>query len=98
MDIDLLRAYLAVVDTGSLTRAARYVHRTQAAVSMQMKRLEEQVGASLFRKDGRTLALTEDGKLLVSYARRLLALHDEALARMRTTESTPVLRLGCPDD
>ncbi len=98
MDIELLRAYVAVVDTGSLTRAARQVHRTQAAVSMQMKRLEEQAGCPLFRKDGRTLALTDDGKQLVSYARRLLALHDEALSQLAPRENLPALRVGCPDD
>jgi len=98
LDIDLLRAYIAVVDTGSLTRAARQVHRTQAALSMQMKRLEEQAGCSLFYKEGRSLELTPDGKQLVSYARRLLALHDEAVSQLRTDSALPVLRLGSPDD
>ncbi|GGX66101.1 LysR family transcriptional regulator [Saccharospirillum salsuginis] len=98
MDIDLLRAYIAVVDTGSLTRAARQVHRTQAALSMQMKRLEEQAGCSLFFKEGRNLELTPDGKQLVSYARRLLALHDEALSQLRTDSALPPLRIGSPDD
>ncbi|MDI5985470.1 LysR family transcriptional regulator [Halomonas sp. M4R5S39] len=98
MDLDLLRTYLAVVDTGSLTRAARQVHRTQAALSMQMKRLEEQAGCSLFFKEGRNLELTNDGKRLVSYTRRLLALHDEALSQLRTDASLPPLRLGSPDD
>ena len=98
MDIDLLRAYIAVVDTGSLTRAARQVHRTQAALSMQMKRLEDQAGCSLFFKEGRNLELTPDGKQLVSYARRLLALHDEALSQMRTDSALPPLRIGSPDD
>lgn len=98
MDIDLLRAYIAVVDTGSLTRAARQVHRTQAALSMQMKRLEEQTGTALFYREGRGLELTNDGKQLVSYARRLLALHDEALSQLRTHAVVPPLRLGSPDD
>jgi len=98
MDIDLLRAYIAVVDTGSLTRAARQVFRTQAALSMQMKRLEEQTGCSLFFKEGRNLELTQEGKQLVSYARRLLALHDEALGQLRTESALPPLRIGSPDD
>ncbi|MGR4068665.1 LysR family transcriptional regulator [Billgrantia sp. C5P2] len=98
MDMDLLRTYIAVVDTGSLTRAARHVHRTQAALSMQMKRLEEQAGCSLFFKEGRNLELTNDGKRLVSYARRLLALHDEALVQLRTDAALPTLRIGSPDD
>lgn len=98
MDIDLLRTYIAVVDTGSLTRAARQVHRTQAALSMQMKRLEEQVGCSLFIKEGRNLELTPDGKQLVSYARRLLGLHDEAVNQLRNDRKLPTLRIGSPDD
>lgn len=98
MDIDLLRAYIAVVDTGSLTRAARQTYRTQAALSMQMKRLEEQAGCSLFFKEGRNLELTHEGKQLVSYARRLLALHDEALGQLRTDTALPPLRIGSPDD
>ncbi|MBV1786541.1 LysR family transcriptional regulator [Marinobacterium sp. D7] len=98
MDIDLLRAYIAVVDTGSLTRAARRTHRTQAALSMQMKRLEEQSGCTLFFKEGRSLELTHEGKQLVSYARRLLALHDEALNQLRTDSALPPLRIGSPDD
>ncbi|MDX1355632.1 MAG: LysR substrate-binding domain-containing protein, partial [Halomonas venusta] len=86
------------VDTGSLTRAARQVHRTQAALSMQMKRLEEQVGCSLFFKEGRNLELTNEGKRLVSYARRLLAMHDEALVQLRSSAALPTLRIGSPDD
>lgn len=98
MDMDLLRTYIAVVDTGSLTRAARQVHRTQAALSMQMKRLEEQAGCSLFFKEGRNLELTNEGKRLVSYARRLLAMHDEALVQLRSSAALPTLRIGSPDD
>ena len=98
MDIDLLRTYVAIVDTGSFTRAARQTFRTQSAVSMQMKRLESQVNRSLFRKEGRSLELTDDGKRLVHHARRLLAVHDEAMASMQPDAPAFRLRLGCPDD
>ncbi len=98
MDTDLLKTYVAFVDTGSFTRAARQTHRTQAAVSMQMRRLEEQVGRALFRREGRGLELTADGKRLVSYARRILALHDEAMAHFEPGNALPPLRIGCPDD
>ncbi len=98
MDIDLLRTYVAIVDTGSFTRAARQTFRTQSAVSMQMKRLEAQVNRTLFRKEGRSLELTDDGKRLVHHARRLLAVHDEAMASMQPDAPAFRLRLGCPDD
>ncbi|OZG71881.1 LysR family transcriptional regulator [Hahella sp. CCB-MM4] len=98
MDIDLLRTYLAIVDTGSFTRAARQTFRTQSAVSMQMKRLEADVERALFRREGRSLELTDDGKRLVHHARRILAVHDEAMASMRPDAGTFRIRLGCPDD
>ncbi|WP_020407200.1 LysR substrate-binding domain-containing protein [Hahella ganghwensis] len=98
MEIDLLRTYVAIVDTGSFTRAARQTFRTQSAVSMQMKRLESQVEKNLFRREGRMLELTEDGKQLVHHARRILAVHDEALASMQANRGSFKVRLGCPDD
>lgn len=98
LDHELLRTFVAVVDTGSFTRAAAQVFRTQSAVSMQMKRLEEQLEKSLFVKEKRELQLTEDGHKLIVYARRILRLHDEALGVLSTgMESRPLL-LGCPDD
>ncbi|MBB1488514.1 LysR family transcriptional regulator [Oceanospirillum sediminis] len=98
MDIDALRSFIAFVDTGSFTRAARQTFRTQSAISMQMKKLEEETGQSLFVRKGRNLALTDDGQLLVSYARRILAMHDEALAELKKQEQLPPLIIGCPDD
>ena len=61
LDIDLLRSLVAFADNGSFTKAADVVGRTQSAVSMQMKRLEEMVGKPLFARQGRDLALTHDG-------------------------------------
>ncbi len=98
LDFDLLRTFIAVVDTGSLTRAAIQLHRTQSAISMQIKRLESQLNQNLFQREGRGLSLTHQGKSLVSYARRLLNLHDQALNDLTIKEVTTHLRVGCPDD
>ncbi|MDO6467501.1 LysR substrate-binding domain-containing protein [Neptunomonas phycophila] len=98
MDIEALRAYIAFVDTGSFTRAAKQTFRTQSAISMQMKKLEDESGQSLFRKNGRYLELTDSGRVLVSYARRIIAMHDEALGMLVDSGQQPALRIGCPDD
>ncbi|MGH6922198.1 MAG: LysR substrate-binding domain-containing protein [Propylenella sp.] len=98
LELDLLRTLAAIADTGSFNRAARVVFRTPSAVSMQMKKLEEQVGQPLFAKNGRTVALTPDGEALLGYARRILKLADEALLRFRAPEIRGTIRLGAPDD
>ncbi len=98
LEIDLLRTLVAVQATGSFTRAAQAVFRTPSAVSMQMKRLEEIVGRPIFAKDGRGVVFTEAGDDLLGYARRILRLNEEALARFRSTDTTGVVRLGTPDD
>ena len=98
LDIDLLRTLVAIADTGSFNRAARAVFRTPSAVSMQMKKLEEQVGRPLFAKDGRSVTLTPDGEALVGYGRRILKLAEEALSRFRAPEIQGTIKLGTPDD
>ncbi len=98
LDHELLRTFIAAVDTGSFTRAAAQVFRTQSAVSMQMKRLEDQLKKKLFLKEGRELQLTDDGLKLASYARRIMKLHDEALGVMAAEGESRPLLLGCPDD
>ncbi|WP_299197364.1 LysR family transcriptional regulator [uncultured Amphritea sp.] len=98
LDHELLRTFIAAVDTGSFTRAAAQVFRTQSAVSMQMKRLEEQLNKRLFLKEGRELQLTDEGLKLVSYARRIMKLHDEALGVLGAEGESRPLLLGCPDD
>src|ERR671916_535781 len=98
LDVDLLRTLVAIADTGSFNRAARAVFRTPSAVSMQMKKLEEQVGRPLFAKDGRSVILTPDGEALVGYGRRILKLTQEALQRFRAPEIEGTIRLGTPDD
>jgi len=98
LDTDLLRSFLAIVDTGNFTRAADRVARTQSAVSMQMKRLEEVLGKPLFVREGRGVQLTADGERLVGYARRMIALNDTALAQFTQPELSGRVSLGIPDD
>jgi DNA-binding transcriptional LysR family regulator len=98
LELDLLRTLVAIADTGSFNRAARSVFRTPSAVSMQMKKLEEQVGKPLFAKDGRSVVLTPDGESLVGYGRRMLKLAEEALQRFRTPLVEGKIVLGTPDD
>ena len=98
MDIDALRSFVAFVDTGSFTRAAMQTYRSQSAISMQMKKLEEETGQALFSKSGRNVALTERGQELVSYARRILSLHDEAISHFKHSVQHRPLIVGCPDD
>src|SRR4051812_9433548 len=80
IDIDQLRTFIAIADTGSFTRAADVVNKTQSAVSMQMKRLEERLERPIFARDGRASKLTEDGQRLLDYARRIVKLNVETLA------------------
>jgi DNA-binding transcriptional LysR family regulator len=98
LELDLLRTLVAIADTGSFNRAARAVFRTPSAVSMQMKKLEEQVSRPLFAKDGRSVILTPDGEALVGYGRRILSLADEAMQRFRAPQIEGRIRLGIPDD
>lgn len=99
MDIDALRCFIAVIETGSYTRAAEQVHRSQSAISQKMNKLEEQINKPLFDKSARALTLTEDGKLLLSYARHILSLHDDALRQLQASQRIlRPLQLGCPDD
>jgi DNA-binding transcriptional LysR family regulator len=98
LELDLLRTLVAIADTGSFNKAARAVFRTPSAVSMQMKKLEEQVERPLFAKDGRSVTLTPDGEALVGYGRRILKLADEAMQRFRAPSIEGTIRLGAPDD
>ena len=98
LDLDQLQTFVAIADTGSFTRAADEVHRTQSAVSMQMRRLEERIGKPLFVKDGRTNRLTEEGDRLLAYARRMMRLNRETLAAFDDTSLEGQIRIGTPDD
>src|SRR5947208_6457447 len=94
LDIDQLRTFVAIADTGSFTRAAEVVHKTQSAVSMQMKRLEERVGRPIFERDGRLSKLTDDGERLLDYARRILRINNECVASFVDAELAGRVRLG----
>jgi DNA-binding transcriptional LysR family regulator len=96
-DTILLRTFVAICDSGSFTKAAREVNLTQSAISLHVKRLEDQVGSRLIRRNARSLTLTEDGELLLSYARRILALHQEAEKRLGRNEPRGLIRIGAPE-
>jgi DNA-binding transcriptional LysR family regulator len=98
IDVDQLRTFIAIAETGSFTKAAEFVHKTQSAVSMQMKRLEERLDRPIFARDGRASKLTEDGERLLDYARRIVKLNVEALAAFSAAELSGRVRLGVPDD
>jgi len=98
LDLDQLRTFMAIADSGSFTRAAEAVNRTQSAVSMQMRRLEERLGKPVFKRDGRVSRLTDDGERLLGYARRMIRLNDETLAAFDDHELSGAVRLGTPGD
>ena len=98
IDIGLLRAFVAVVDTGSVTGAARLLNRTQAAVSQQLKRLEEHLGTVLFERRHKRLLLGPAGERLLGAAQRLVALNDETWGAMTTPEFQGEVTLGVPTD
>jgi DNA-binding transcriptional LysR family regulator len=98
LDIDQLRTFIAIAETGSFTKAAEVVNKTQSAVSMQMKRLEERIERPIFARDGRASKLTEDGTRLLDYARRLVKLNVETVAAFSDEALSGRVRLGVPDD
>jgi DNA-binding transcriptional LysR family regulator len=98
LDLDLLRSFVSVVDAGGFTRAGERIHRTQSTVSQQIRRLEETVGRPLLRRHGKQITLTEAGERLLSYARRLLALAEEARDVVSRPTGDGVVRLGLPED
>lgn len=97
-DSDLMRSFLAVADTGSVTAAADRLGRTQSAVSLQIKRLEENLGQPLFNRLARGVALTPRGAQLLPYARRVVSLLDEAAIALREKPLTGPVRVGIPDE
>lgn len=98
LDPDQLKTFVAIAETGSFTKAAEVVHKTQSAVSMQMKRLEERVGRPVFVRDGRASRLTEDGERLLDYARRIVKLNMEAVSSFADAELSGRVCLRVPDD
>ncbi|WP_281983899.1 LysR family transcriptional regulator [Thalassorhabdomicrobium marinisediminis] len=98
LDMTALRSFVTVADMGGVTKAAGVLNLTQSAVSMQLKRLEESLDASLLDRSARQIGVTAEGEQLLSYARRMLALNDEALSRLTAQEYEGEITLGVPHD
>jgi DNA-binding transcriptional LysR family regulator len=98
LDLELLRSFVSVVDAGSFTRAGERVHRTQSTVSQQIKRLEDELGCPLLNRTGKQVVPTEHGERLLSYARRLLSLAEEARDVLARPGNEGAVRLGIPQD
>lgn len=99
-DLDLLKTFVAVIDSGGFTKAAERVHLTQSTVSQQIKKLETNLGNALLNRDksAGTVETTEAGEVMLSYARRILATADEAAEVMRRPSAPRTIRLGVPED
>ncbi len=98
IDTELLRAFVAVVEQGGFTRAARRLNRTQSAVSAQIRKLEDATLARLFDRGGRRVRLTREGEALLGYARRIIDLNDEAMETLARRDIEGMVRLGVMDD
>ena len=98
LDMDVLRTLAVAMDLGGFAKAADRLGRSQSAVSLQMRRLEERVGRPLFRRQGRGLSLTDSGEIILDYARRILALNDQALSAARGIAIEGAVRFGVPQD
>lgn len=98
LDPDNLKSLIAIAETGSFTAAGLRVHRTQSAVSMQMRKLEGQLGRKLFAREGRDARLTADGEMLVAHARRILKAQAEAMAVFDRDAFAGEVRIAAPDD
>lgn len=97
VDMRVLRSFISVVETGSITETARRLGRTQPAITLQMRRLEELTGKVLFKEDSRRPVLTAQGEMVLSYARSILRLHDELLGRLSSPDIEGHVVLGTPD-
>lgn len=98
LDIEVLRSFVTIVESGSFTRAASRLFRTPSALSMQIKRLEETLEETLLVREPRRVTPTPAGELLLGYSRRLLRLNEEALSRFLTPTLEGTVRVGTPDD
>lgn len=98
LDVDQLKTFLAIAETGNFTKAADDVNKTQSAVSMQMKRLEEMLGRNLFEREGRGSKLTEDGARFIDQARRMVDLNDELVSAYTKPDLRGTVRFGTSDD
>ncbi|MBV8169005.1 MAG: LysR family transcriptional regulator [Alphaproteobacteria bacterium] len=98
LDMDVLRTLAVAMERGSFAQAAQRLGRSQSAVSLQMRKLEGQIGQTLFRKAGRGLALTEAGDVVLGYAKRILELNDEAVTAVKGLAVAGTVRLGLHQD
>lgn len=98
LDLDQLQSFCAIADCGSFTEAARRVNKTQSAVSMQIKRLEERLGHSLLTRDGRSVTLTHHGEVLYERSRKMLRTNAEILDHFNDRDLAGSIRFGVPDD
>ena len=97
LHIDFLRTFITVSETKGFTKAGKLVNRSQSAVSMQIKRLEDEVGKPLFERIGKTVKLTTDGNLLIDYARRIVKEHDNAVIALSKPALKGLIRFGSPE-
>lgn len=98
LDIESMRVFLAVIDQGGMTRAAEALGLSQSAVSWKIKRLEQRVGRNLLVRDGRSLRPSRDGRELLEYARTIVDLHDDAVARLSSSDLTGRVRFGSTEE
>ena len=98
LPVEYLKSFLAVADSGSFTKAASVIHRTQSAVSMQMRRLEEEIGRPLFARTGKSFTLTVTGETLLEHARRIVKHHDDTVAVFSRPNLYGKIRFGAAED
>src|SRR3712207_5360444 len=98
LDLDLVRAFVTIAEVKSFTRAGERLGRTQSAISLQIRRLEERLGVSLFARDPRRVVLTPEGEAVLPRARRLLRMNDDLVAELQADDLEGEVRLGAPED
>lgn len=97
IDIDLMRAFLTIYEAGSFSHAAERLGRTQSTISQQIKKLEEILGREVFLRNNRSVSLTTEGEVLLSYARKMIALNDEVFGRISKPDISGTVKLGAPE-
>ncbi|HCA11269.1 MAG TPA: LysR family transcriptional regulator, partial [Marinobacter adhaerens] len=98
LDNDVLRSFVAIAESGTFTSAAKVVHRTPSALSMQIKQLEKNLGKTLFIREPRHVTLTAEGEVLLDYSRRLLRLNEEAVQHFLSPTLEGKVGIGTSDD
>lgn len=98
LDLGTLRSFVTIADSGSMTRAAGRLYMTQSAISMQIKRLENSLGMSVFERTAHGMNTTTEGEQLLHFANQMLAINDEAMGRLTSPDYGGQIRLGAPGD